>query len=161
MFCTFNYWRLWFNILCVCHYLCFSLFFFRLIGMAVKHYHKQLLHRCVGGWMVEVGRERGRREREEEERKHRERVQAFLEAATLSVTAKEKEQEGDKDLPPQPSPLPSPPRRTEETVRGVHRRISRKTPPPVMWQAARKHVVSMYRVMQLSCDPFVQSSPRF
>ena len=93
--------------------------------------------------MMEVGRERGRREREEEERKHRERVQAFLEAATLSVTAREKEQEGDEDLPPQTSPLPSPAGRSEGTVGGSHRRTSRKTPPPVMWQAARKHVVSM------------------
>lgn len=94
--------------------------------------------------MVEVGRERGRREREEEERKHRERVQAFLEAATLSVTAGEKEQEGDQDLPRQTSPLHSPAGRSEKTVRGGHRRTSRKTPPPVMWQTARKHVVSIH-----------------
>ena len=86
-----------------------------------------------------VGRVRGRREREEEGRRHRERVQAFLTAASSSVMAMETNQEGEGEL--QGSELPTSPA-VSEGRRDGHRR--RKTPQSSMWQAARRHVVSIY-----------------
>ena len=88
--------------------------------------------------MVEVGRERGRREREEEERRHRERVQTFLAAATSSVAAEETQQEGEMEL------LEKEARNRRAAVVEVRRG---RTPQPIMWQVARKHVVSATYIM--------------
>ena len=113
----------------------------RMITMAMNHYRQRVLRRCVCGWLVEVGRERGRREREEEGKRHRERVQAFLTAASSSVMAMETGQEGQGEL--EGSELSTSPVRgaVSEERRNSHRR--RKTPQPSMWQAARRHVVSI------------------
>ena len=88
-----------------------------------------------------MGRERGRREKEKEGKRHRERIQAFLTAATSSAMAMETDQEEKGEL--QGSDLHTTPVRgaVSEGRRDGHKR--RKTPQPSMWQAARRHVVSI------------------
>ena len=119
-----------------------------MITMAVNHYRQRVLRRCVCGWLVEVGRERGRREREEEGERHRERVQAFLTAASSSVMT---EQEGERQV--QGRELATSPVRgaVDEGRREGH--TSCKISQPNMWQAARKHVVSSH-VLHM-CDTLV------
>ena len=111
----------------------------RLIVMAMKHYHHRLLRRCVCGWMVEVGRERGRRERETEGRKQRERVQAFLltAAAQSTVSAASEEEDGERARESVVTP--------GKAVAGREKRggvPDKKTAQLTVWQTARKHVVS-------------------
>ena len=100
-----------------------------------------------------MGRERGRREREEEERRHRERVETFLAAATSSVAAEETQQEGKMELlekEARNSPI-----RRAAVVEGRRGR----TPQPIMWQVARKHVVSatyiMYMYIQFNASRWI------
>ena len=90
-------------------------------------------------WLVEMGRERGRKEREEEGKRHRERVQAFLEAAASStVAAPRQEEEEEEEGGEREAVMPA-----KTAVKEERRSVSgKRTPQPSIWQTARKHVVS-------------------
>ena len=88
-----------------------------------------------------MGRERGRREREEDERRHRERMEVFLAAASSRV--KEREAEGDIRQSVNRNEMKKSPASSErQTATETSGQSGKRAPQPIMWQTARKHVVS-------------------
>ena len=90
------------------------------------------------GWVVEAGRERGRREREEDGRRHKERVQSFLAAAATTSSGTVGREEEEKMAESRSSPATREVKRKDGSVRSS----ARGSPQPILWQTARKHVVS-------------------
>ena len=113
--------------------------------MATRYYSHHLLRRCVGGWLVEVGREKRRREREEEERRHRERMEAFLavaETTSLTVSLREEGEGGGGRVNKLADPEALVGNGREAGKEKGSSSEKRGKPQPTMWQSARKHVVS-------------------
>lgn len=139
----------------VCTCVIVSLSFIRLISLAVSHYRHRLLSQCLGVWLLEVGRERGRREREREEARHRDKVQAFLKAAAVTaarstvaatggegvgkreVAEDEREEEVEDEEEKEQSSTRCGKKGNQMRDGGEVKRSH-----PVIWQKARKHVVS-------------------
>ena len=119
----------------------------RLISMAACHYHHRLLSQCLCVWVLEVGRERGRREREREQTKHRDKVQAFLTAAAAVVSSGGgggEEGEGEDENSGEAVVEGESPNRGEGKKRDRGRESSKSD--PVIWQTARRRVVSLLQM---------------
>ena len=116
--------------------------------MAVCHYHHRLLSQCLSEWVLEVGRERGRREREREETRHRDKVQAFLTAAAAAVVSSGggggEEEEGEDENSGEAGVEDESPKRGEGKKRDRGRESSKSD--PVIWQTARRRVVSLLQM---------------
>ena len=118
----------------------------RSISMAVCHYHHRLLSQCLSVWVLEMGRERGRREREREETRHRDKVQAFLTAAAAAVVSSGggEEGEGEDENSGEAGVEDESPNRGEGKKRDRGRESSKSD--PVIWQTARRRVVSLLQM---------------
>ena len=104
--------------------------------MSISHYHHHLLRNCMNEWILEVGRERGRKVRGEEEKRHRERMETFLAAA--EATSNVNRQEMKKERVAVNETLAS-----CEKNKMKDKSSEKKTRhQPIMWHEARKHVVS-------------------
>ena len=104
--------------------------------MAISHYHHHLLRNCMNGWILEVGRERGRKERGEEEKRHRDRMEAFLAAAEATSNVNRQEMKKERvDV----SETPASSEKNKMKDKSSEKKIRHQ---PIMWQEARKHVVS-------------------
>ena len=99
----------------------------------------------MSGWLLEVGRERGRREREREEASHRDKVQAFLTAAAATAVregrggeerVEEKKEEGEGKGNIESWAV------GENQIKCEKKKKRREESQPVIWQTARRHVVS-------------------
>ena len=114
--------------------------------MAVCHYHHRLLSQCLSVWVLEVGRERGRREREREETMHRGKVQAFLTAAAAAGVSSGGEggEEREGENSGKAGVEDESPNRGEGKKRDRGRESSKSN--PVIWQTARRRVVSLLQM---------------
>ncbi len=116
----------------------------RFIDLAVCHYHRRLMLRCLCAWLYMVRMSRGQREEEREGERKREKMAAFLQAVVEGKVGDKGCHTDQPNLREEETKMASMAERrrrnggpSEEGARVVN-----KGPPdPIIWQAARQQLV--------------------